>query len=134
MEPVDGEVGDKRNLAVNGDVQPRSLDALVDPVDLWWEASTSSTLVANALPTLTYPSSATIELLPPSPPSPPKPRRKKKKKRSQVPTPSTVSISTKISPRPHQQHHPNSPTRETDTRQLVLSFNSEDSSSNNGAY
>ncbi|KAL5522348.1 SPT7_1 [Sanghuangporus sanghuang] len=88
MEPVNGEVGDKRKLAVNGDVRPRkkartrlrTLNAVVDPIDLWWEVSTSSTLMANALPTSTYPSSATIEPLPTSQPLSPKPRRKKKKK------------------------------------------------------
>ncbi|OCB85846.1 hypothetical protein A7U60_g7200 [Sanghuangporus baumii] len=143
MEPVNGEVGDKRKLAVNGDVRPRkkartrlrSLDAVVDPVDLWWEVSTSSTLMTNALPTLTYPSSATIESLPPSPPLPPKPTRKKKKKR----------------PPERQQHEPSKfqpksllglinnnirslrRVRQIHDKFLILNLNSEDSSSNNGA-
>ncbi|KAH8110536.1 hypothetical protein DFH11DRAFT_1514277 [Phellopilus nigrolimitatus] len=91
METMNGDVGDKRKLAVNGDGRPRKRArtrlraAEADPVDFWWEASTSSSLMANGLPTLTYTSSIACEQAhlpsPPQPaPAPARIRRRKKKR------------------------------------------------------
>lgn len=71
MEFANGDVGNKRKLLVNGDTRPRkrmrtssksrsrSLTPDTDPFELWWEACTSSTLMSNALPSLTH--SASLE-------------------------------------------------------------------------
>ncbi|THH03070.1 hypothetical protein EW145_g6557 [Phellinidium pouzarii] len=89
-EAVNGVLGDKRKLIVNGDPRPRKkartrVRADADPVELWWEATTSAALMANGLPTLTYSSSTMCESpqhsTPPAPTPAPKSIRKKKKKR-----------------------------------------------------
>ncbi|EJD08192.1 uncharacterized protein FOMMEDRAFT_164896 [Fomitiporia mediterranea MF3/22] len=115
MEIMNGEVGDKRKLAVNGDVRPRKrartrtrssggttasssfnihgdgmgvgVDGVdgIDPVELWWEATTTSQLMANALPSMPHPvsstSSTTLDTAAPSTTQPQLRIRKKKKKR-----------------------------------------------------
>ncbi|TDL22893.1 hypothetical protein BD410DRAFT_897775 [Rickenella mellea] len=69
--PVNGDVGDKRKIAINGIHRPRkrarmhsrtprssSSSQAQDPVELWWDATRSCTLMANAVPTLKYSSSS----------------------------------------------------------------------------
>ncbi|KAI5116535.1 hypothetical protein M0805_009046 [Coniferiporia weirii] len=86
VEAANGVLGDKRKLVANGDARPRKkartrLRTDVDPVELWWEATTSTTLMANGLPTLAYTSSSACEAPQHVVPPVPKSIRRKKKKR-----------------------------------------------------
>ena len=74
--------------AVNGDTRPHKRQRKhsrgdAEPVELWWEAATTSTLMANGLPELKYKSFAAAEGIESAAPPPTyvEPLRKRRRKR-----------------------------------------------------
>ncbi|KAA1476547.1 hypothetical protein DENSPDRAFT_867330 [Dentipellis sp. KUC8613] len=94
-DSADGDLGDKRKLNGIAD-RPRKRirytpnSVPTDPVELWWAAQQSDTMLANSLPPLPSVPTSGPSKPPSAGPSHPPPKRKKKKPPTAVPRPNSL--------------------------------------------